>query len=238
MENYAESAKELTMERVSLVKVGGVCAILAFVSFIAAAIVHFAGVRQVDSDDVAQVLMAMNDNRVAFLTATWLVLPGSVLFIPAALGLVQALRAAGAVLWIAVAAMITGALLFIAAAVIQLGVGYELAPSYVEASDATKPALMVVARTLDRINDVANDIGFLLLLGIGVLLFALAILRMSIVPKWVGWLGLTGVILAWLSTLDPVLEALSVLGDIAFVIFIVWIFVMGVVLLRWREPAQ
>ena len=112
------------MANIGLVRIGGVCAILAFVSFVVGTIVYFAGVGQVDSDDVAQVLMAMNDNRAAFLTATWLVLPGSVLFIPAALGLVQALQEAGAVLWIAVAAMFTGALLFMAAAVLQLGFGY------------------------------------------------------------------------------------------------------------------
>ena len=103
--------------------------------------------------------------------------------------------------------MFTGALLFIAALIIQLGVGYEPAPSYVEASDATKPALLVVASTLDRIDGVANDIG--LLVGIGMLLFALAILRTSIVPKWVGWLGLPGVMFAWLSMFNPVMDALG-----------------------------
>jgi len=54
----------------------------------------------------------------------------------------------------------------------EADIGYELAPGYVEASDATKPALTVIASTLDRINDVANEIGLLLLFGIGVLLSA------------------------------------------------------------------
>ncbi|MCH8061345.1 MAG: DUF4386 family protein [Chloroflexi bacterium] len=224
------------MERVSLVKVGGVCAILALVCFVAAAVVYFAGVGQVDSSDVTQVLLAVNDNRAAFLTSTWLAVFGSALLIPAALGFFQALRDAGALLWIAVAAMFTGALLFIAAAIIQLSVGYELAPSYVEASDAAKPVLTVIAGTLDRIKELANDIGLLLLFGIGILLFALAGLRTSIVPKWVGWLGLLGVIFAWLTVLEPVVEALGAQNGIAFVISMVWIGVMGLVVLRRQEP--
>ena len=112
------------MTNTGLVKVGGVSAILAVVLYIVAAIVYFAGVGQVDSDNVVQVLLAVNDNRAAFLTSTWLALLGAALFIPAALGFFQVLREAGAVLWIAVAAMFTGALLFMATAIIQLGVGY------------------------------------------------------------------------------------------------------------------
>ena len=225
------------MTNTGLVKVGGVSAILAVVLYIVAAIVYFAGVGQVDSDDAAKVLLALNDNRAAYLTSTWLALLGAALLIPAALGFFQALRETAAVLWIAVAAMFTGALLVMATAIIQLGVGYELAPGYVEASDATKPALTVIATTLDRINDVANEVGLILLFGIGVLLFALASLRTSIAPKWVGWLGLLGVIFAWLSALEPVVEALGAQNGIAFVISMVWMGVMGVVLLRWREPA-
>ena len=182
------------MTSTGLVKVGGACAVLAVGLYIVAAIVYFAGVGQVDSDDVAQFLLAVNDNRAAYLTSTWLALLGAALLIPTALGFFQALREAAAVLWIAVAAMCTGALLFMATAIVQLGVGYELAPGYVEASDATKPALTVIASTLDKINDVANEIGLIRLFGIGVLLFALASLRTSIAPKWIGCLPSDGVI--------------------------------------------
>ena len=225
------------MADISLVKLGGVCAIVAFVGFVAAAIVWFVGVGQVDSDDVAQTLLAVNDNRAATLTSIWIFLFGSAMFIPvAALGFRQALREAGAVLWVAVAAMFTGTLFWIGAAIINLSEAYELAPAYAEASGATKPTLFVVASILDRISDLANEIGTLLILGIGLLLFVLAILRTSIVPKWVGWLGLFLVIVTWASTLGPVLDALGSLDDIAVVGFMVWIAIMGVVMFRLREP--
>ena len=224
------------MTNISLVRIGGVSAILAFVSFVAGGIVYFAGVEQVDSDDLAQVLTAVNDSRAASLTATWIVLSDYVLLIPAALGLFHALQEAGAVVLIAAAAMFTGALLFMGAAIISLGIIDQLAPGYAEASDVTRPALMVMASTLDKINDIANDAGLLLLPGIGVLLFALVIIRTSIMPSWVGWLAFPAAIVEWLSTLEPVLGAQGALSGVSFVLFMVWMLVMGVVLVRLREP--
>lgn len=224
------------MTNISLVRIGGVSAILAFVSFAAGGIVYFAGVEQVDSDDLAQVLTAVNDSRAASLTATWIVLAGYVLLIPAALGLFHALQEAGAVVLIAAAAMFTGTLLFMGAAIISLGIIDQLAPGYAEASDVTRPALMVMASTLDKINDIANDAGLLLLPGIGVLLFALVIIRTSIMPSWVGWLAFPAAIVEWLSTLEPVLGAQGALSGVSFVLFMVWMLVMGVVLVRLREP--
>lgn len=138
--------------------------------------------------------------------------------------------------WIAAAAMITGALLFMGAAIISLGIIDQLAPGYAEASDVTRPALMVMASTLDKINDIANDAGLLLLPGIGVLLFALVIIRTSIMPSWVGWLAFPAAIVEWLSTLEPVLGAQGALSGVSFVLFMVWMLVMGVVLVRLREP--
>ena len=99
------------MGNMSLVKVGRVCAILVAVSFIVAIIIR--GVADVPgfknlTDDAEQWLLAVNANRAAFLSYMWFLLLGSVLLIPAALGFYQALRVAGALLWIAVAAMFTG----------------------------------------------------------------------------------------------------------------------------------
>ena len=39
----------------------------------------------------------------------------------------------------------------------------------------------------------AAGVGYILIFGIGVLLFSFAILRTSVVPKWIGWLGLINV---------------------------------------------
>jgi len=228
------------MERVSLVKVAGVCAILAAVSIIVGGIVRgvagVPGIRDLVIDG-EQWLLDVGNNRTAFLTAMWFFLLGSVLLTPAALGFYQALRQAGSLLWIAVAAIFTGALLFIGAFMTPIGVAYELAPHYVEASDASKPALALMASTLGGTAHVALSVAYLLSLGIGVGLFALAILRTSVVPKWVGWLGLVVALIgAWPQAFRPVSPVFSFIGFLGLLAFLVWMVVMGVALLRLREP--
>ena len=229
------------MEKVSLVKVGGVCAILAVVTFIAAIVVQFV-TGDIGPGDLArnprQSLLDVDQDRTAFLTFQWLFLLASVLLIPAALGFYRALYQAGATLWIAVAAVFTGALLLTAASMTLIGIAYELVPAYVEASESTKPALAAMASTLAITALVAIRTGYLLSLGIGVGLFAIASLRMSVLPRWIGWLGLAAALLGGLlRALDPVSDVFGNIGFLGFLAFLVWMLVMGVALLRLREPA-
>lgn len=229
------------MEKVSLVKVGGVCAILAAVSFIAAIVVQFV-TGDIGPGDLArnprQSLLDVDRDRTAFLTFEWFFLLASVLLIPAALGFYQALYQAGTTLWIAVAAVFTGALLLIAASMTLIGIAYELIPDYVEADETTKPALAAMASTIAITSLVAIRIGYLLSLGIGVGLFAVASLRMSGLPKWIGWLGLAAALLGGLlRALAPVSEVFGNIGFLGFLAFLVWMVVMGVAMLRLREPA-
>ncbi len=228
------------MGNISLVKVGGVCAILVAVCFIVWFIVRgvtgVPGIRDLAIDG-EQWLLDVGNNRTAFLTAMWFLLLYPVLLMPAALGFYQTLRQAGALLWIAVAAIFTGALLFIGASMTLIGVAYELAPGYVEASDASKAALALMASTLGGTAHVALSVAYLLSLGIGVGLFALAILRTSVVPKWVGWLGLVVVLIgAWPQALRSVSPVFTGIGFLGLLAFLVWMVVMGAVLLRLKEP--
>ena len=230
------------MKKVSLVKVGSMCAILAVISFIAAIVVQFV-TGDIGPGDLArnpgQSLLDVDRDRTAFLTSQWFYLLASVLLIPAALGFYQALYQAGAMLWIAVAAVFTGALLLTAASMTLVGIGYGLVPDYVEAGQSTKPALAAMASTLGITALVAIRVGYLLSLGIGVGLFAIASLGSSVVPKWIGWLGLAAALLGGLlRALAPVSSVFGNIGFLGFLAFLVWMVMMGVVLLRWREPAQ
>ena len=229
------------MEKVSLVKVGGVCAILAVVSFIAAIVVQTV-TGDIGPGDLArnprQALLDVDRDRTSFLIFEWFFLLASVLLIPAALGFYQALYQAGATLWIAVAAVFTGALLLIAASVTLIGIAYELVPDYVEAGESTKPALAAMASTLGITALVAIRVGYLLSLGIGVGLFAIASLGTSVLPKWIGWLGLAAALLGGLlRALAPVSDVFGNIGFLGFLAFLVWMMVMGVALLRLRESA-
>ena len=221
-------------------RVGGVCAILVAVSIIVAMFIRggadVPGLKDL-TDDAEQWLLDVNANRTAFLSYMWFLLLGSVLLIPAALGFYQALRVAGALLWIAVAAMFTGALLYIASNMTLIGMAYELVPGYVEASETTRPALAVMASTLGGTSRVAWTVGSFPFLDIGLALFALAILRTSVVPKWIGWLGLvTALVRGWPQPLRDVSEVFTVVGFLGLLAFLVWMVVMGVALLRLKEP--
>ncbi len=157
------------MGNISLVRVGAVCAILVAVSAI-----------------VARIFFRFGD----IVTGHWFDVLALVLTMAAALGFYQALRQAGPLLWIAVVAFLTGVIFGLLREFIRLGIAIELAPSYAEASAATRPALEVMANTLRQTSRLASGVGYALIFGIGVLLFSFAILRTSVVPKWIGWVGL------------------------------------------------
>ena len=229
------------MGNIRLVRVGGVCAILVAVSVIVAIIIRgvadLPGLKDL-TDETEQWLLVVNANRTAFLSYMWFLLLGSVLLIPAALGFYQALRVAGALLWIAVAAMFTGALLYIASNMTLIGMAYELVPGYVEASETIRPALAAMASTVGATSRVALTVASFPFLGIGLALFALAILRTSVVPRWVGWLGLVAALLrGWPQPLRDVSEVFTSVGALGLLAFLVWLVVMGVVMLRLQEPA-
>ncbi len=189
------------------------------------------------TDDAEQWLLHVNANRTAFLSYMWFLLLGSVLLIPAALGFYQALRATGALLWLAVAAMFTGALLYIASNMTLIGMAYELVPGYVEASKTTRPALAAMASTLGATSRVALTVAGFPFLGVGLALFSLAVLRTSVVPRWVGWLGLAAALLmGWPQPLRDVSAMLfSTVGALGLLAFLVWMAAMGVALLRLKE---
>ena len=111
---------------------------------------------------------------------------------------------------------------------------------YVEtaANSATGASLEVVADTMDTIGILADLVANVLIIGIGVLLFSVAVIRTSIIPKWIGWLGvLAAVVGGWLSLLGPAFSVIEAISLIGFFLFLVWMVSMGISLLRLEEPA-
>ena len=227
------------MGSMSLVRVGGVCAILAAVSFIAATVIHdvgdLPGYRWLP-DDPGQWLLDVDRNRTGVMIEVWLKIVGIVLSMGLALGLYQALRRAGPLLWIAVAARIASSLLILAQLLVVLGLAYELAPAYEEASEAVRPALEVMATTLLQIGVLAEFAADHLISPVAGALFALAILRTSVVPHWMGWLGLAIALSRSLGLLEPASDVFRAFSPIGFTAGGVWIVVIGVIMLRLREP--
>ena len=125
------------MGNISLVKVGGVCAILVVVSGIMARIVFgnaWLASRGVDT----------------LITGHWFDVLALLLSMPAALGFYRALDEASAVLRIAVTAFVTGTIFLLFHEFVRLGIGYEL----------------VVPDTLVQIGWLAAGVGYILIYGI------------------------------------------------------------------------
>ena len=196
------------MGNISLVRVGGVCAILAVVSGTMARIVF--GNEWLKSRGV--------DTLIA---GHWFDTLSGLLLMVAALGFYRALRQAGRLPLIAVVASLTGGIVLLFRGFILLGIAYELVPGI---TDALRQTGWLVA-----------GVGAVLVFIIGVLLFSFAILRTSVVPKWIGWLGVIAALGFCLMALLPLVFSMATPWFLLYV-FGVWQVAMGVVLLRLKEP--
>jgi len=196
------------MGNISLVRVGGVCAILSVVSGTMARIAF--GNEWLKSRGVDTLI-----------TGHWFDTLSGLLFMVAALGFYRALRQAGPLPLIAVVATLTGGIVLLIRGLILLGIAYELVP---EITDALRQTGWLVA-----------VVGAVLVFFIGVPLFSITILRTSVLPKWIGWLGVIAVLGFCLMALLPLVFSMAkpwFLGSI----FLVWMVAMGVVLLWLKEP--
>lgn len=236
------------MGKISLMKVSGICAILAGVLGVAGIVVIMVGIPDLKgARDASAYLLILEKNKETFAIGLWLFILAPMLAIFAGLGFHQALREAGDLVSVAVVMFVIGLLFSISRSFIDLAVVYGLATGYVAADpgSATRAALEIMAGTFGILGTLVDLVGEALAAGIGVLLFSLAILRTAVAPKWIGYLGLAvALLLGWLPLLGPVLPIFKLVGLIGFFAFVVWLVSMGVVLLRQKpegasaQPSQ
>ena len=225
------------MGSAALVRAGGLFSILVTSSLIVGLVlVGTSGVVEF-GDNADTWLLSVGENRVRFVSGAWFFPVASLLAMPAAIGFYHALREAGTVLWIGLAAWFVGLLFIIAADLTEISMAYELAPSYVEAGIDSKPALAAVASTLELRNDLARLLGNWLFLGVGLGIFAGASLRVRIVPKQLGWLGMAaGLLGGWVALFGPLSGAVGTAVLIGYVCFMAWMVLMGLALLWPGNP--
>ncbi len=232
----------------NLVKLTGVCAILYGVTWVAWLVIS-AVATPWDPGDMGPYLLQVNADSTAYLVANWLAVISHVVGLPVALGFYQVLRRWGAMLWVGVLALVLGSLFFIAANIMFRAFAYELGSRYVAATEATRPALEVLASTLYQTGLFLDLIAHELFFSIGIGLFSLAILRTSVAPKWVGWVGMFGavaaggfslltlpIIVGWIVAPEPLVVLASGVMIVGMLAAYGWIVVMGIVLLRQRVP--
>ena len=70
-------------------------------------------------------------------------------------------------------------------------------------------------------------------------MFAIAILKTRALPRWIGWLGILGGVLAgWLGLTEPRLGRGRGHSSIGFIGFFVFMLRMGVAILRRHDTRQ
>lgn len=220
------------MSKLMLPKVAGISAVLTTMTvlpwvalpFIAPAM----GIKFPQSLNLGEWARVKVEHHSVFQTVDWLVIACLVFEMVAVVGFFYVLRRVGPLTWLGLAAWLTGLQLVMFEHVVVLGIDAAFMPNFLAATDSAKPALEVLASTLNRIRLIAATIGNSLILGVGVPIFALATLSIRQVPKWIGWLGVSVGALKWLP--------LHYWPSPAFVGFMLWLVAMGVTWLRLKEP--
>ena len=230
----------MSLTRINLVKVGGICALLGPLILLVGFIIE--GVFGVESfpeqaTDLEKWARNWTDTAVVPGVVAFAVL-AEALLVPAALGFYEVLRRdAGRILQLAVVAVIMGSIFLTASFLIETANASEVAPGYLEADESARPALGVLAFTLRQLQLVLRWYGDVLAFGVGFGLFALASLRSRVVPTWIGWVGVLGALFAgWLAPLQAVSEVFEI-SFLGVPLLFVWSVAMGIAMLRWREPA-
>jgi hypothetical protein len=173
-----------------------------------------------------------------FIVGAWLTVAGGIFLLVALVGFYDALREAGPALVLAPILGAVGMTLVTVSHLLPIAMAYELVPGYVEGSVATKETLAVTADTFATTSLVTNYAGNALGWGVVVPMYAYAILKTAVLPRWIGWVGIvTAVFAGWLGLLGPALPLLEGLSAIGFVGFFVFMASAGIALLR-RKPAD
>ena len=224
----------------SLATVGGVCALITVAGFaIGGALTASSGVQVLIPETGKNGLEWIADVEDAgdlFIAGASVVVFAGLFAVVAFVGLYDALRHAGPLLIIAPVAGAAGMVLVTISHATPIAIALQLAPRYVEANQATRASLAVTADTFAQFCLLMNYFGDILVWGVTTPLFAIAVLRTSAVPRWIGWLGIVVAVFAgWLGLLSPVSSVIEGISNIGFLGFFVFMASMGIALLRRRS---
>jgi hypothetical protein len=219
---------------VSLTRIGAWCAIGLVVAFVAGiALMAASGVQVLIPEtgkDGLDWIADVDDASGAFFAGAWLVIVGGALGLVGLIGFYDYLRRAGDWLLLAPILGVFSLTLVTISHLLPIAMAYELVPDFRAADASTFDTLASLALVLNYTGDV-------LLWGVVVPMYALAVLKTGLVRRWIGWLALGVWVFAGIGdALSPLSGAIEGLTFIGFVGFFVWMSAMGVSLLRASEP--
>ena len=229
------------MKDLRVATVGAVCAILTTVVFvIGIAFMATSGVQVLipDAGKVDEWIGDVDDAGGLFFVGAWLVILGGLFGLVALVGFYDALRNASPALIIAPVAGVSGLVLVTISHLIPIAMAYEVVPSYVDATGATKESVLATGDAFGILALLTNYVGDALGWVVAVPLYGWAVLRTGLLPKWIGWLGVVVGAFALIGLLGPASSVAEGLTFPGFVGFFVWMAAMGITLLRRRNRLE
>jgi hypothetical protein len=220
---------------VDFVRAGGASAVLAMVVLFAGIVTHIMyGGSPPDGMNVY--LTDISANPAGNVLAPSLDIAAYLLLLVFMVALYQLLREGRGPMRLALVTGTFGLLLIVLSRVVSMAI-VELAVNYAAADAATKPAIAAVADTAVRTKSILDLVGNLLAFGVGGALFSLAILRTSVLSRWLGWGGLVYAAMMWTTVLEvSVVDGLTARDSIVFFVAIwfgiLWLVAMGVGMVR------
>lgn len=145
--------------------------------------------------------------------------------------LYQLLREAGSAVRLALVTGMLGLVLVAVSGTLSLGVA-ELASRSVAVDGPSRSAVVAAAASLEQVRQAVALLGTVLAWGVGGAIFSAAILRTSVVSRWLGWGGLVAALLMWLGAFQlvvPVFESVLLLG---LLVGAVWLLALAITLVR------
>lgn len=217
-------------------RIGAWCAIGLVVAFVAGIALSAASGVQVlipeTGKDGLDWIRDVDDASGAFFLGAWLTIAGGILGLVGLVGFYQALRGAGEWLLLAPILGVVGLTLVTISHLLPIAMAYELVPNFTATQADTFDTFAALAQVL-------NYTGNVILWGVVVPMYAVAILRTGLVRRWIGWLAVVVGVFAGLGVaLSPASSVIDGITFIGFVAFFVWMAAMGVTLLRGETRAR
>jgi len=227
-----------------ITRIAGLSALLATVAqFAAIGVALYHGIvpgGPIDFGDAAQVTAA-NANHAATVLGLSLATLAPSLLLPLGLGLYVVLKPAKAYALFGLVMYYVGMTIALVHEVFRVVLFARLPPAYVAASEVSKPTILVLGDVLSHAEAVFDLIGFIVLLGLSLSAFAIAILRLRVVPRWLGWVLLipaVGVGLICFPLAFVGVAAAEILILPGMLVFTVWSIAIGLVLIRWKPEIE
>jgi hypothetical protein len=222
----------MTPMNASLTRIGAIAAVLTVAGFVTGiAVMASSGVQVLIPETGAEGrewAADVVDAGDAFVAGAAIVVFAGLFGLVAFVGFWDALRGAGRALVIAPIAGAAGMVLVTVSHATPIAIALELAPSY-EDSPATFDAFAQLCL-------LTNYFGDVLIWAVTTPLYAVAVLKTGVAPRWIGWVGLVAAFFAgWLGLLSPVSSAVEGISTIGFFAFFLFTASLGVALLRRRD---